>query len=57
MFGEVFERMCQSIMLVSHMGDLNGKRVGEMSYLTLYDYVKKPKSALGKRKQQLRVTN
>ena len=32
------------------MESLDGKRVGETSYLTLYDYVRKPKCALGKRK-------
>ena len=44
--------MCKSIMLVYNMDSLDGKRVGEKFYLTLYDYVRKPRSALGKRKQQ-----
>ena len=34
---EAFERMCKSIMLVSNMESLDGKRVGDMSYLTLYE--------------------
>ena len=41
----------QSSMLVPNMESLDGKRVGEKSYLTLYDYVRQFKSALGKRKQ------
>ena len=38
-------------MQVTGIDDLGSKRIGEMSYLTLYDYVKNPKSGRGKRKQ------
>ena len=38
-------------MQVTDIDDLGSKRIGEMSYLTLYDYVKNPKSGRGKRKQ------
>ena len=44
---EAFEQMCKSIMLVYNTESLDGKLVSEMSYLTLYDYVRKPKCALG----------
>ena len=38
-------------MQVTDIDDLDSKRIGEISYLTLYDHVKNPKSGLGKRKQ------
>ena len=41
------------MVLVSNMESLDGKRVVEMSYLILYDYVRKSMSALGKRMQCL----
>ena len=50
-FEDAYDRMCSSIMQVTDIDDLGSKRIGEMSYLTLYDYVKNLKSGLGKRKQ------
>ena len=37
-------------MQVTDIVDLGSKRIGDMPYLTLYDYLKNSKSGLGKRK-------
>ena len=50
-FADAYDRMCGNIMQVTDIDDFGSKRIGEMSFLTLYDYVKNPKSGLGKRKQ------
>ena len=45
-FANTCDRMCSSVMQVTDIDDLGSKRIGEMSYLTLYDYVRNPKSVL-----------
>ena len=44
LFAVAFDEICRKSMLNSELPDLDRRRVGELSYITLYDYCKSPRA-------------